>query len=388
MRRIAIINQRYGLEVNGGSEYYTRILAEKLSDFYQICVLTTKAKSYAYWENEYEADEEIINGISVKRFEVIHPRRVWTQKILGKLMTIFHMNTEKIGRKWVEAQGPVCPDLIRYIEENSDYYDYFIFVTYLYYPTVAGLPVVKDKAVLIPTAHDEYCIYFKIYKKLFNMPQKIIYLTEEEKIFTQEKFKNEKIPSVVAAVGIDIPEKVDTERFRRKYLIEGDYLLYVGRVDENKGCGEMIEFFLRYIKETEEDKLHLVIIGQKFMDIGEHRQIKYLGFVSEEDKFDAINGAKALWLPSRFESLSIAVLEAMALKKPVIVNGSCEVLKGHCRKSGGGVWYENYQQFTAGIRCLYSDKYGELCTNAGEYIIKYYSWSVVIRKIRTLLDNN
>ena len=65
-------------------------------------------------------------------------------------------------------------------------------------------------------------------------------------------------------------------------------MIYVGRVDTNKGCEEMQEFFERYVRETGNSDLSLVILGQKFMKIHKHAQIFYLGFVSEEDKFDGI----------------------------------------------------------------------------------------------------
>ena len=46
MKRIALVNQRYGLEVNGGSEYYTRLIAERLASEFEVDVITTKALEY------------------------------------------------------------------------------------------------------------------------------------------------------------------------------------------------------------------------------------------------------------------------------------------------------------------------------------------------------
>ena len=46
MKRIALVNQRYGLEVNGGSEYYTRLIAERLTGEFQVDVITTKSLDY------------------------------------------------------------------------------------------------------------------------------------------------------------------------------------------------------------------------------------------------------------------------------------------------------------------------------------------------------
>ena len=42
------------------------------------------------------------------------------------------------------------------------------------------------------------------------------------------------------------------------------------------------------------------------MPMPEDERIHYLGFIPEQDKFDAVAGAEALWLPSEYESLSIS----------------------------------------------------------------------------------
>lgn len=83
-KRIAFVNQRYGLEVNGGSEYYTRQVAERLKDRYDIEVLTTKALDHITWANHYEEEVEIINGILVIRFDVEGERDFWGWTTISK----------------------------------------------------------------------------------------------------------------------------------------------------------------------------------------------------------------------------------------------------------------------------------------------------------------
>ncbi|MCM1082011.1 MAG: glycosyltransferase [Clostridium sp.] len=385
MKKIALVNQRYGLEVNGGSEYYTRLIAEKLAKDYQVEVFTSKALSYEKWANYYVDDLETINGVMVRRFGVRHERKRLLMKILTRLITKLHLNFEWLCDIWVRQQGPYVPDLIQYIRNHKNEYDAFVFVTYLYYPTVAGLKEVKEKTILIPTAHNEPFIYFKSHGKLFNMPKAIIYLTEEEKALVERLYNNQSVPSVVAGVGVDVPEHVDNNRFREKYNIKNDYIIYVGRVDKSKGCHEMLRYFLEYYKKN--DNMHLVIMGQLFMDIPKHPAIHYLGFVSEEDKFDGISGAKLLWLPSQFESLSIAVLEAMSLAVPILVNGKCEVLKGHCEKSNGGLYYTDYEKCSDALdKLLEKNCQKKMGSNAREYIERNYLWDNIIKKIEGLIE--
>ena len=77
--------------------------------------------------------------------------------------------------------------------------------------------------------------------------------------------------------------------------------------------------------------LDLVLIGSNVLPIPKHPRIRHLGFLSDEDKFDALAAADVLIMPSRFESLSMVALEAWALGKPVLANGHCDVLRGQVR---------------------------------------------------------
>lgn len=390
MKRIALVNQRYGLEVNGGSEYYTRLIAERLTSHYQVDVITTKALDYTTWENHYAADEENINGVRVLRFPVEHPRAKDFNEFNADYLQKLANGTPDPAAEliWFEKQGPYCPAAIDYIRTHKDDYDVFIFVTYLYYLTVKGLPEVADKAIFIPTAHEEPFIHFRYYQTLFPMPKAYIFLTDEEKALVQGLFHTESIPCDVMGTGVEIPSVPDAERFRAKYRIADDYLIYVGRIDEGKECPRLFRYFLEYKGRHPESRLKLVLMGKQACMIPRHGDIISLGFVSEEDKYDGIRGAKALVLPSQFESLSISVLEAMALHVPVIVNGGCDVLRGHCTKSNAGLYYYDYLEFEGCVDYLlsHSAEYAAMCGNARAYIDRYYDWNVIMEQFRRMIS--
>lgn len=384
-KKIAFVIHRYGLEVNGGAEAYCRIMAEKLKEFYEVEVLTTCALDYMTWKDHYLEGSIEINGITVRRFKVDYSRNVAKFNKINEKMVMNLNRTKEEEEEWVKEQGPTSSALINYISSHKEKYDTFLFVTYLYYHTVKGLEVVKDKAILIPTAHDEPPIYYNIYKEIFNMPRAIVYLTEEEKVFVQNKFKNQYIPSDVIGMGIDIPESTDEEAFKSKYNLD-NYMIYVGRIDESKGCKEMFEYFSKYKQETKDD-IKLVLMGKPVMDIPKHPDIISLGFVSEEDKYNGIKGAKIFILPSQYESFSIAMLEALAEAVPALVNGNCEVLKGHCIRSNGALYYTNYEEFKVILDLFVEHKKlrSEMGKNGQKYIACRYRWDAILTLFKTII---
>lgn len=393
--RIAFINQRYGMEVAGGSESYTRAMAEKLSEYLKdtgsVEVLTSKALSYTTWEDHYEKDVEEIGGVTVRRFSAKHKRSRVLQRGTGILMRHFHMHFKRLEELRLKARGPYVPGLVSYIKKHKDEYDAFVFVTYLYYPAYFGAREVYDKAWFIPTAHDEEPIYMNIYKELFTRVRGIVYLTGEEKEFTERLFGNQRVPNRVLGMGISVKEEADGERFRSKYGIDGDYLIFAGRIEKNKGCGELIDYFIRYQREvfgeegkTEKagkkgDGLTLVLMGKNSMELPKREDIRYVGFVSDGDKYDGMKGAKVICLPSRYESFSISLLEGMAYGNPALVNGNCEVLKGHMERSGGGFSYTGYEEFKEGLTKLLEPFVNEETgKRAAAYVREEYGWDRII----------
>lgn len=385
-KKICFVVQRYGLEVNGGAELLCRQQAEHLlSKYDDIHVVTTKAIDYMSWKDEYTKDEEVINGVTVHRFGVEHERNQDDfNEINGRFMRGELKSEEEID--WIDKQGPSSPALIKYLVENKDYYDSFIFNTYLYYTTVMGVKEVAEKAIVIPDAHDEPFLRMKIFEDVFLNPRAFFYNTDEERELVHAKYRNDHIPSLIGGAGVDVPERVDGERFKKKYDLD-NYMIYVGRIDEGKNCHILFKYFEEYKKRNYND-LKLVLMGKSVIDIPKNQEIHSLGFVSDEDKFDGIAGAKMLILPSEFESLSMVVLEAMYLKTPVIVNGKCPVLKGHCIKSNGAFYYNNYFEFEGEVNyMLEQNKIVEMmCENAYKYVNENYQWDIIMDRLSSLIE--
>lgn len=385
--KIAIVNQRYGTEVNGGSEYYTKKLAEHLKDYYDVEVLTTTALDYDTWTPYYLQGTQIVDGVKVRRFAVKRPRNVLKFKLINKLVKCLPLLWKILEPVWIKAQGPYCPELVKYLKQEKNNYDVFIFVTYLYYTTVAGLPAVADKSIFIPTAHDEYCIYFHTYRKLFKSPKGIVYLTDEEKEFVECLFENDGIPHRVAGSGIDIYDDMNESLFREKYNIDFNYAIYVGRVDTSKKCDELFSYFSRFTTVKQND-LKLVVVGKMMIAEPEDERIHCLGFISEEEKCSAIAGARLLIMPSEHESLSLVVLEAMSMGVPVLVNGVCEVLEGHCIKSKAGISYKSFEQFENGLEFLLDneEEYQKMQIAGKRYVRENYSWNKTVEKYIEMIE--
>lgn len=387
-KRIAFVVQRYGLEVNGGSELHCRLIAERLTNQYHVEVLTTKAVDYITWENHYQNDVDLINGVTVRRFTTDHPRDMTKfNEYTGYLMSKPD-RTLLEEYEWMRLQGPTSYALLRYLDINRGNYDAIIFFTYLYFTTYFGLQMASEKSILVPTAHDEPPIYFNMFRPIFHLPRYIVFNTLEERNFVHSRFGNQYIPYDVVGVGVDIPDYItDEECFRAKFQVHDDFVVYVGRIDESKGCNEMFDYFLRF-KSEYPSELKLVLLGKAVMNLPKHPDIIPLGFVSDEDKFGAMRAAKALIMPSKFESLSMVVLESMYMETPVLVNGQCEVLRGHCERGNGGLYYFDYEEFKVCLSFLCNQKEinKKLGAQGKRYVEKNYSWAVILEKFVNAIE--
>jgi glycosyltransferase involved in cell wall biosynthesis len=384
--KVAFVVQRCGREVNGGAESHCLQVAQRMAKYWHTEILTTCALDYMTWDNFYPAGEEEVGPALIRRFLVDHPRDVQSfNQLSSELHPRQSQTSLKEQEKWMRAQGPISTSLFKYLKSKKNSYDAFVFFGYLYATTYFGLPLVAEKSYLAPLAHDEWPIYFTMWDTLFSLPKKLIYNSKTEREFLRRRFPRLRLPGWVIGVGIERPNRVQPDRFRRKYDLDDPFLLYVGRIDKSKGCDEMLEYFIRRQEENGSAE-KLVLAGSEVMPIPFNDNIIHLGFLTESEKWDAMAACDWLLMPSQYESLSMALLEAWSVGRPALVNGRCDVLRNHCRISNGGVWYENFQEWNASISFISDESKAILGRQGKRYVEQNYSWERVENQYKALLQ--
>jgi glycosyltransferase involved in cell wall biosynthesis len=422
--KIAFIIQRYGAEVLGGSEQLCRLLAEHLVSQHDVEVLTTCARDYITWKNEYSEGMDRIRGVTVRRFASAATRDIESFNRYSEwIYNNPHTRADEL--EWLKQQGPWCPALIDHLKRQQGQYDVLVFFTYLYAPTVLGLEVVPARSILVSTAHDEPAIRLGIFKDVFSKPAALCYLTESERRFVQDEFRDRPLLEEVTGVGIDVPQHnpyprmpapvepdepddngapaveeareaaADEESsardvpshlltrgvvFRRRHRLYGPIALYGGRIDPGKGCEELLEYFGAYVSAGGEATLALM--GVKLMSLPEEPYVRFAGLLSDRERLEALEAATVVICPSPYESLSLLALEALAVGTPVLANARSAVLVEHCVRSNGGLYYADNDEFVECLTLLVRDTSlrTALGRNGRDYIKRNYRWDVVLGK--------
>ncbi len=396
--KLACIVQRYGTDIAGGSEAHCRELAERLSASHDVTVLTSCARDYVTWANECPPGETRERGVRVLRFPVRRPRRVKRFQDLSDEVFDGGEPRER-QEEWFRENGPDLPGLLDHLGEHGTHYDLLLFWTFRYAPSYFGLPLVAARSVLVPTAERDAAIDLDVAAEFFRLPAGYLFLTPEEEALVSARAGRELRPSATIGIGID-PVSSSGHRDESSPLdlargaavqtlgrfgIPPDYVLYLGRVDRNKGCDTLLQYFYEYALLFE--RATLVLAGPTKMQIPEHPRIRALGYVSSEDRHALLSQARALIVPSRYESLSIVLLEAWNHAVPAIVNADCDVLKGQVRRANGGLYYRTGREFNDVLRYVLSheDERSTIGRQGLAYVDREYRWPTVLGRVEHLL---
>jgi glycosyltransferase involved in cell wall biosynthesis len=404
--KLACVIHRYGADIAGGSEGHCRLIAEHLAAQHDVTILTTCARDHITWRNHYPAGEtraapvapprrereggpvspkrgEREGGLRVLRFPVARERDLHRFMDLSDLVFADRATADE-QEHWFRENGPDAPELLEHLRRHGTEYDRVLFWSYRYANAYFGLPLVADRAVLVPTAEEDPLIHVDALSRFFSLPKGFLFLTPEEKTLVGARAPAGK-PSAVIGCGLD-PLSGAADRSRLDALRLADpFILYLGRIDPNKGCQALIRHFLRYVEGG--GNVTLVMAGPSSMPIPEHPLIRPLGYVDDVVREALLAKARALVMPSPFESLSMVLLEAWNHGLPALVNARCKVLRGQVERADGGLYYGNTVEFVAALDYLldHPDTARQLGRQGLAYVDREYRWPTVMNTISALL---
>jgi glycosyltransferase involved in cell wall biosynthesis len=384
--KLACVVQRYGQEVVGGSESHCRSIAERLAGRHDVTVLTSCATDYLSWKNTYTPGASVSGPVQVVRFPVERTRNTHDFAELNNIVASGRA-TPRDEAAWFNENGPIVPGLLDHLRTRGRDYDRVLFWTYRYFPSYFGVPIVRERAILVPTAEDDPVIWLRSLPQFFTLPRGYVFLTPEEAELVRGRAVGTLPPSCVIGTGLESVQRRAEKPDLAARGIRGPFVLYLGRVDPNKGCETLLRYFQEFV-DREGARVQLVLAGPIFMPVPSHPAIVPLGFVDEETRAALLDSALALIVPSPYESLCIALLEGWNHGLPALVNGRCRVLKGQVLRADGGLFYGNPTEFITGLRELLDQPHmaRQIGRQGLDYVERHYRWPAVMNTLETFLE--
>ncbi len=207
-------------------------------------------------------------------------------------------------------------------------------------------------------------LYWAIVEKnVINDADGLLFTSETELLLARETFKPYR-PKKEYNVGYGINTPPEYKRdmllaFNESCpgLANEPYLLFLGRIDLKKGVDLLIKAYLNLqeaAKTTNTQLPRLVVVGpgldtdfakKILLDIARHPEMKdkiyFPGMLIGEAKWGAFYGCDAFVLPSHQENFGIAVVEAMACGKPVLISNQVNIWREISNRGAGVIEDDN-----------------------------------------------
>lgn len=388
--RILFVVQRYGEEIGGGAEQHCRWLAEGLASLeHEVTVVTSCATDYMTWQDHFPPGESELNQVKIRRFGVERPRDVASFNELSlRLDFLGGSHSIDLEDDWLDAQGPRVEGMSEWLDRHCHDYDVVVPFTYLYRTSQIAIEVCAGRVPMWmhATAHDEPPFYLRRIRQSLERVDGFLCSTPEEAALLEGRIV--RCPSTeVVGVGVSLSRPASLESTMRRYGIHlKPYCIILGRVDESKGVLEGIRFF-RAFCEHEEVPLRLVVVGQNVAGLLSDDRVSLTGFVDPEELSALLMGAEFLIQPSYFESFSLALCESWLAATPTLANGQCEPVAGQTRRSGGGLLYQNEEEFVRMASRLHRrpDLRRRLAVSGRDFVRESFESRVVLKRIESLL---
>jgi glycosyltransferase involved in cell wall biosynthesis len=388
--KIAFVTPWYGPDIPGGMEAETRRTAEQMVRAgLPVEVLTTTIRDFFgdWGRNHHRAGVETIAGVTVRRFPVLDRDKAAFDAVNWRLMQNLPISSAQ-ERTYIEEMFR-SPALYAYLADHCAEHLFF-FIPYMFATTYFGAQICPDRSFVIPCLHDESYARLSLYREVFPHVRGLIFHTGAEKALADALYpaaRTQERP--VLGEGVDTDWQGDAARFRHRHGVSGDFILVVGRKDAGKNTPLLLNYWRRYQADRQRP-LTLVFIGPGALPAGAgaHPGVRDLGFVSQQEKYDAYAAAAFLCQPSLNESFSLVLMESWLAERPALVHGACAVTQEQVVAANAGLFFTNFPEFAGTVDWLldHPEAAARLGRQGRRYVLDHFHWDVVIDRYRRLID--
>ncbi len=400
--RLGIVTPWFGPDLRGGAEQQSFQLATKLaSRGYIVDVLTTCSASFSddWSRNTLRPGVEKHGNLSIYRFKTRKRDRRAFERVNAIL-------TELARERLPRSVSPIgdddatifyeeninAPALLSHLSERGKSYHSIIFIPYLYGTTLNGLPLVADRAYLQPCFHDEPYAYLQRVRENVHSARGLLLNSEGELELAVSLFG----PGIIkksAIVGEGVLTDITSEKHAQHIGTfaprEHAYVLYLGRQDETKNVGTLVQAWIGFKRRRPTSRLQLILAGQHGGSNSDKlRAIGDLGSVSMAERNALLANCAALVQPSLNESFSRVLYEAWLHGRPVIVHGDCLATATAVRRCGGGLVASTVPEWEAALQSIDEATPAQLAQfgKLGRSFARdYASWDAVIGRYEHVL---
>ncbi len=348
--------------------------------------LTTCAQSHFTWENTLPPGVKRMDGLDVHFFPV-DERDVGTFLRIQQNIDRGRPVSEEEELLWLR-NGVNSAALLRYLEQHAASYRAILLGPYLFGLTWFTALAHPKRSLLVPCLHDEPFAKLACMKRLFAETAGCLFNSQAERELAGELFRFPDAKARIVGMGLE-PFEADPAAFAKRRGLAAPYVLYSGRREPLKGTPLICDYMHAFRERTGRD-VKLVFTGSGHIDAPANLwpHILDAGFVSEQEKHEAMAGATAFLHPSVNESFGIVLLEAFLARTPGLVHAKSRVLVSQCQAANAGLWFRHYPDFETQLLYLLDNPAARaaLGQNGRDFVAREYAWPAIERKFFAALD--
>jgi len=240
-----------------------------------------------------------------------------------------------------------------------------------------------------------WAVWHLFERKMVNNSDGLLFTCETEKVLARTTFGGYR-PKSEHVVGLGVappPAALNPSS-------APGYWLYISRIHPKKGVDLLVDAYLKLKKNRLKPIPPLVIAGpgletaygKKVMELAAgESDIRFTGMLTGDQKWDAFFGCEALILPSHQENFGIAVAEALACSKPVLISDQVNIWR-EIDQGGGGLVAPDTAEGVTSLLTNWLDMpedrkrtMGKAAKNAYD---KYFTVEVVAERLKKALCND